>query len=206
MCHVSAEVPATGLLHANDPPGSVPGRWPDWWGEDGKTPAKEKNPESPVASHALTYDLNFILFYFLNMWSQYDLGRNDFFCVCVCSIYPVKAYSSFMSNPKSKFSFFSQIFWNFPLISLLLSSSHPQGALNINERIIPQPRLLQLSVEKLSRDGAFLMDAGMVCFQISTQNHNFQADVSGLVSAKVHLGFSVLPHMITCWLNVPKLP
>lgn len=43
---------------------------------------------------------------------------------------------------------------------------HPQGALNINERTIPQPRLLQLSVEKLSREGAFLMDTGMVrCFQ-----------------------------------------
>lgn len=41
-----------------------------------------------------------------------------------------------------------------------------QGALNINERTIPQPRLLQLSVEKLSREGAFLMDAGTVgCFQ-----------------------------------------
>lgn len=37
-----------------------------------------------------------------------------------------------------------------------------QGALNINERTIPQPRLLQLSVEKLSREGAFLMDAGTV--------------------------------------------
>ncbi|CAG08806.1 unnamed protein product, partial [Tetraodon nigroviridis] len=35
-----------------------------------------------------------------------------------------------------------------------------EGALNINERTIPQPRLLQLSVEKLSREGAFLMDAG----------------------------------------------
>ncbi|XP_013873859.1 protein transport protein Sec24A isoform X2 [Austrofundulus limnaeus] len=39
-----------------------------------------------------------------------------------------------------------------------------EGALNINERTIPQPRVLQLSVEKLSRDGAFLMDAGIVMF------------------------------------------
>ncbi|XP_066502177.1 protein transport protein Sec24A isoform X3 [Hoplias malabaricus] len=35
-----------------------------------------------------------------------------------------------------------------------------EGALNISDRIIPQPRMLQLSVEKLNRDGAFLMDAG----------------------------------------------
>lgn len=41
-----------------------------------------------------------------------------------------------------------------------------QGALDVNERTIPQPRLLQLSVEKLSREGAFLMDAGTVrCLQ-----------------------------------------
>lgn len=42
--------------------------------------------------------------------------------------------------------------------------AHSQGALNINDRTIPQPRLLQLSVEKLTREGAFLMDAGMVHF------------------------------------------
>uniref|UniRef100_A0A4W4EBK9 SEC24 homolog B, COPII coat complex component n=1 Tax=Electrophorus electricus TaxID=8005 RepID=A0A4W4EBK9_ELEEL len=37
-----------------------------------------------------------------------------------------------------------------------------QGALHLNERMIPQPPLLQLSAEKLSRDGAFLMDCGSV--------------------------------------------
>lgn len=40
-----------------------------------------------------------------------------------------------------------------------------QGALNINDRTIPQPPVLQLSVEKLSRDGAYLMDAGSVSVQ-----------------------------------------
>lgn len=58
----------------------------------------------------------------------------------------------------------------FILIHILVSVFEPhsfcfvncQGALNINERTIPQPRLLQLSVEKLSREGAFLMDAGTV--------------------------------------------
>ncbi|XP_067085209.1 protein transport protein Sec24A [Osmerus mordax] len=39
-----------------------------------------------------------------------------------------------------------------------------EGALNISERTIPQPRLLQLSVEKLTREGAFLLDAGSVLY------------------------------------------
>lgn len=60
---------------------------------------------------------------------------------------------------------------NQPLVHLMLTT-HPnlyrvdslsdEGALNINDRTIPQPPILQLSVEKLSRDGAFLMDAGSV--------------------------------------------
>ncbi|KAF4092381.1 hypothetical protein AMELA_G00020390 [Ameiurus melas] len=33
-----------------------------------------------------------------------------------------------------------------------------QGALQVNERVIPQPPLLQLSAEKLTREGAFLLD------------------------------------------------
>uniref|UniRef100_A0A8D2MQU8 SEC24 homolog A, COPII coat complex component n=2 Tax=Zonotrichia TaxID=44387 RepID=A0A8D2MQU8_ZONAL len=62
---------------------------------------------------------------------------------------------------------------NQPLVYLMLMT-HPslyrvdtltdEGALNINDRTIPQPPLLQLSVEKLSRDGAYLMDAGSVMF------------------------------------------
>ncbi|XP_068019535.1 protein transport protein Sec24A [Melanerpes formicivorus] len=62
---------------------------------------------------------------------------------------------------------------NQPLVYLMLMT-HPslyrvdtltdEGALNINDRTIPQPPLLQLSVEKLSRDGAYLMDAGSVLF------------------------------------------
>ncbi|MBN3302571.1 SC24A protein, partial [Amia calva] len=39
-----------------------------------------------------------------------------------------------------------------------------KGALNISDKTIPQPALLQLSVEKLSREGAFLMDAGLVMY------------------------------------------
>ncbi|MEQ2174212.1 Protein transport protein Sec24A [Goodea atripinnis] len=48
-----------------------------------------------------------------------------------------------------------------------LLSQHSQGALNVNDQTIPQPRVLQLSVEKLSREGAFLMDAGIVRLEIS---------------------------------------
>ncbi|XP_006888122.1 PREDICTED: protein transport protein Sec24A [Elephantulus edwardii] len=60
---------------------------------------------------------------------------------------------------------------NQPLVYLMLTT-HPnlyrvdnlsdEGSLSVNDRTIPQPPILQLSVEKLSRDGAFLMDAGFV--------------------------------------------
>ncbi|KAK2829111.1 hypothetical protein Q7C36_017101 [Tachysurus vachellii] len=39
-----------------------------------------------------------------------------------------------------------------------------QGALQLNERVIPQPPLLQLSAEKLTREGAFLLDCGSVMY------------------------------------------
>ncbi|OXB60026.1 hypothetical protein ASZ78_002002 [Callipepla squamata] len=62
---------------------------------------------------------------------------------------------------------------NQPLVYLMLMT-HPslyrvdnltdEGALNVNDRTIPQPPILQLSVEKLSREGAYLMDAGSVMF------------------------------------------
>ncbi|EPY84920.1 hypothetical protein CB1_000434027 [Camelus ferus] len=72
---------------------------------------------------------------------------------------------------------------NQPLVYLMLTT-HPslyrvdnlsdEGAININDRTIPQPPILQLSVEKLSRDGAFLMDAGSwlkVSQQLTVQLH-----------------------------------
>lgn len=37
-----------------------------------------------------------------------------------------------------------------------------QGALHLNDTVVPQPHLLHLSAERLSRDGAFLMDCGSV--------------------------------------------
>ncbi|KAK2828080.1 hypothetical protein Q5P01_019114 [Channa striata] len=59
-----------------------------------------------------------------------------------------------------------------------------EGALNVNERTIPQPRVLQLSVEKLSRDGAFLMDTGMVMYLWIGRNcnPNFLTQVLGVPS------------------------
>ncbi|XP_042564342.1 protein transport protein Sec24A isoform X2 [Clupea harengus] len=61
-----------------------------------------------------------------------------------------------------------------------------EGALNVNDRTIPQPRVLQLSVEKLSREGAFLMDAGSVIY--------------------LWVGKSCNPQFLTQVLGVPNYP
>ncbi|KAM8973505.1 protein transport protein Sec24A isoform 2-T2 [Pelodytes ibericus] len=80
---------------------------------------------------------------------------------------------------------------NQPLAYLMLMT-HPnlyridnmtdEGALNINDRTIPQPPLLQLSVEKLNRDGAYLMDAGTVLLLSVGRNcsQNFFSQVLGV--------------------------
>ncbi|XP_004629423.1 protein transport protein Sec24A isoform X3 [Octodon degus] len=80
---------------------------------------------------------------------------------------------------------------NQPLVYLMLTT-HPslyrvdnlsdEGALNINDRTIPQPPILQLSVENLSRDGAFLMDAGSVLMLWVGKNcaQNFLSQVLGV--------------------------
>ncbi|XP_028661756.1 protein transport protein Sec24B isoform X1 [Erpetoichthys calabaricus] len=39
-----------------------------------------------------------------------------------------------------------------------------EGALHIKDCVVPQPPILQLSAEKLARDGAFLMDCGSVLY------------------------------------------
>ncbi|KAM9740768.1 LOW QUALITY PROTEIN: protein transport protein Sec24B [Menidia menidia] len=39
-----------------------------------------------------------------------------------------------------------------------------QGALHLNDSVVPQPQLLHLSSDRLSRDGAFLMDCGNVFY------------------------------------------
>lgn len=45
-----------------------------------------------------------------------------------------------------------------------LDNTSDQGALHLNDTIVPQPHLLHLSAERLSRDGAFLMDCGNVFY------------------------------------------
>uniref|UniRef100_A0A3P9NE29 SEC24 homolog A, COPII coat complex component n=1 Tax=Poecilia reticulata TaxID=8081 RepID=A0A3P9NE29_POERE len=75
-----------------------------------------------------------------------------------------------------------------------------EGALNISERTIPQPRVLQLSVEKLSREGAFLMDAGLVMYLWIGRNchQNFLSQVLGVSSyAAVPEKLSLLPELDT---------
>lgn len=96
---------------------------------------------------------------------------------------------------------------NQPLIHLMLTT-HPslyrvdnlsdEGALNINDRTIPQPPILQLSVEKLSRDGAFLMDAGSVLMLWVGKNcaQNFLSQVLGVQN------YASIPQMMT---DLPEL-
>ncbi|XP_024116154.1 protein transport protein Sec24B isoform X2 [Oryzias melastigma] len=45
-----------------------------------------------------------------------------------------------------------------------LDSVSDQGALHLNDTIVPQPHLIHLTAENFSRDGAFLMDCGNVFY------------------------------------------
>lgn len=75
-----------------------------------------------------------------------------------------------------------------------------EGALNINDRTIPQPRTLQLSVEKLSRDGAFLMDIGsdLYLWVGKSCNPTFLSQVLGVQNyANVPLNMNQLPELDT---------
>ncbi|KAM5299127.1 protein transport protein Sec24A [Ctenodactylus gundi] len=98
---------------------------------------------------------------------------------------------------------------NQPLVYLMLTT-HPnlyrvdnlsdEGALNINDRTIPQPPILQLSVEKLSRDGAFLMDAGSVLMLWVGKNcaQNFFSQVLGVQNyASIPQTMTDLPELDT---------
>ncbi|ETE70026.1 Protein transport protein Sec24A, partial [Ophiophagus hannah] len=94
-----------------------------------------------------------------------------------------------------------------PLVYLMLIM-HPnlyridnltdEGALNIGDRTVPQPPILQLSVEKLNRDGAFLMDAGSVMFLWVGKNcgQNFISQVLGAPN------YASIPHNMT---HLPEL-
>ncbi|XP_042604309.1 LOW QUALITY PROTEIN: protein transport protein Sec24A-like [Cyprinus carpio] len=95
-------------------------------------------------------------------------------------------------------------------LAFLLMMVHPglyrvdqltdEGALNINDRTIPQPRALQLSVEKLSRDAAFLMDCGTVMYLWVGRNCSpvFLTQVLGVETyAAVPLNMIQLPELDT---------
>uniref|UniRef100_A0A8C1VCX1 SEC24 homolog A, COPII coat complex component n=1 Tax=Cyprinus carpio TaxID=7962 RepID=A0A8C1VCX1_CYPCA len=95
-------------------------------------------------------------------------------------------------------------------LAFLLMMVHPglyrvdqltdEGALNINDRTIPQPIALQLSVEKLSRDAAFLMDCGTVMYLWVGRNCSpvFLTQVLGVETyAAVPLNMIQLPELDT---------
>ncbi|XP_042305939.1 protein transport protein Sec24A isoform X1 [Sceloporus undulatus] len=96
---------------------------------------------------------------------------------------------------------------NQPLVYLMLMM-HPnlyridnltdEGALNISDRTIPQPPILQLSVEKMNRDGAYLMDAGSVMYLWVGKNcgQNFISHVLGVPN------YASIPHNMT---HLPEL-
>ncbi|KAM5170338.1 protein transport protein Sec24A [Mantella aurantiaca] len=80
-----------------------------------------------------------------------------------------------------------------PLVYLMLMT-HPnlyrvdnladEGTLNNNDKTIPQLPILQLSVEKLNRDGAYLMDAGTIMLLWVGRNcgQNFITQVLGVTN------------------------
>ncbi|XP_072517494.1 protein transport protein Sec24A isoform X2 [Salminus brasiliensis] len=75
-----------------------------------------------------------------------------------------------------------------------------EGALNVSDCTIPQPRMLQLTVEKLSRDGAFLMDTGSDLYLWVGRNCNpsFLSQVLGVQNyVNVPLNMNLLPELDT---------
>ncbi|XP_044310162.1 protein transport protein Sec24A isoform X2 [Varanus komodoensis] len=73
-----------------------------------------------------------------------------------------------------------------------------EGGLNVNDRTIPQPPILQLSMERINRDGAYLMDAGSVMFLWVGRNcgPNFISHVLGVPN------YVSIPHNMT---HLPEL-
>uniref|UniRef100_A0A670YHY8 SEC24 homolog B, COPII coat complex component n=1 Tax=Pseudonaja textilis TaxID=8673 RepID=A0A670YHY8_PSETE len=56
-----------------------------------------------------------------------------------------------------------------------------EGAIHVNDRVVPQPPLQRLSAEKLTREGAFLMDCGLILYIWVGRScdNNFIKDVLG---------------------------
>ncbi|CAK6965359.1 protein transport protein Sec24B [Scomber scombrus] len=81
-----------------------------------------------------------------------------------------------------------------------LDNMSDQGALHLNDTLVPQPHLLHLSVERLSRDGAFLMDCGNVFYLWIGKSCNeiFIRDVLGYPNyAAVPPNMSHIPELET---------
>ncbi|XP_056295030.1 protein transport protein Sec24B isoform X2 [Pseudoliparis swirei] len=62
-----------------------------------------------------------------------------------------------------------------------LDDMSDQGALHLNDTVVPQPHLLHLSAERVTRDGAFLLDCGNVFYLWigKSCDHLFIQDVLG---------------------------
>ncbi|XP_046721884.1 protein transport protein Sec24B isoform X2 [Silurus meridionalis] len=81
-----------------------------------------------------------------------------------------------------------------------IDNLNEQGALQLNERVIPQPPLLQLSAEKLTREGAFLLDCGssMYLWLGRSCNEAFIRDVLGCTDyTSVPVSMVELPELET---------
>uniref|UniRef100_A0A8D1KJX6 Protein transport protein Sec24B n=1 Tax=Sus scrofa TaxID=9823 RepID=A0A8D1KJX6_PIG len=73
-----------------------------------------------------------------------------------------------------------------------------EGAIHVNDRVVPQPPLQKLSAEKLTREGAFLMDCGSVFYIWIGKgcDNNFIEDVLG------YPNFASIPQKMT---HLPEL-
>ncbi|KAM4707866.1 protein transport protein Sec24B isoform 2-T2 [Discoglossus pictus] len=75
-----------------------------------------------------------------------------------------------------------------------------EGAILVNDLVVPQPRLQSLCAEKLSREGAFLMDSGSSLYLWVGRNcdANFLKDVLGFPSyASIPQKMTTLPELDT---------
>ncbi|XP_061848319.1 protein transport protein Sec24B isoform X3 [Colius striatus] len=88
------------------------------------------------------------------------------------------AYMSTASNLQQSMLIAPNSLKLFPLYVLALLK---QSTIHVNDRVVPQPPLQKLSAEKLTREGAFLMDCGSIFYIWIGKNcdNNFIKDVLG---------------------------
>ncbi|XP_064306166.1 protein transport protein Sec24B isoform X2 [Phalacrocorax carbo] len=77
-----------------------------------------------------------------------------------------------------------------------------EGTIHVNDRVVPQPPLQKLSAEKLTREGAFLMDCGSIFYIWIGKNcdNNFIKDVLG------YPNYASVPQKMTQLPEVDTLP